>query len=363
VEGPKIHRIVLTGGPCAGKTTALAKMTERLESCGFRVFRVPEMATLFFMAGATPQNVDPLYFQQALMRMQMRLEDGIHGLAQAEKTNAVVLCDRGTMDSAAYVWADQWTALLDEQNWNPVLLRDSRYDAVLFLSSAAGKPETSEFYITSNNAARKEGVEQAAALDKRTLDAWMGHPHVRIVGSYPSFEEKIRRAVATLCRTVGIPEPLEIERKYLVKSIGRLPESAQMVEIEQVYLDGESGERIRRRTQHNNSIYIHTIKRRISATTRHEVERQIAPREYIALKGRADPLRQTIRKQRTCFVHEGLYFELDVFETPHIGLKLLEIELEHENDKVPLPPFIEIDREVTEDPLYTNRQLALGVAR
>ena len=49
------------GGPCAGKTTALERVRKHLEESGFRVFTVPEVATLFFANGATV--CDPLEVQ------------------------------------------------------------------------------------------------------------------------------------------------------------------------------------------------------------------------------------------------------------------------------------------------------------
>ena len=47
---PKIWKVVLTGGPCAGKTTALTSIMERLSGI-MPVFCVPEMATITFKAG------------------------------------------------------------------------------------------------------------------------------------------------------------------------------------------------------------------------------------------------------------------------------------------------------------------------
>lgn len=46
----KVWKVVLTGGPCAGKTTALSDIMERFSS-HMSVFCVPEMATLTFRAG------------------------------------------------------------------------------------------------------------------------------------------------------------------------------------------------------------------------------------------------------------------------------------------------------------------------
>ena len=51
-SGPGLHRVLLTGGPCAGKTTIMAKLTSVLENKGYRVFCVPEAATLLSLGGA-----------------------------------------------------------------------------------------------------------------------------------------------------------------------------------------------------------------------------------------------------------------------------------------------------------------------
>ncbi len=51
-----LYRICLTGGPCAGKTTALAQLTSIIEKRGFAVYSVPEAATMLMKAGAMIDN-------------------------------------------------------------------------------------------------------------------------------------------------------------------------------------------------------------------------------------------------------------------------------------------------------------------
>ena len=51
-----IYRVCLTGGPCAGKTTALVSLTESLIKEEFNVLTVPEAATLMMSAGAFIQT-------------------------------------------------------------------------------------------------------------------------------------------------------------------------------------------------------------------------------------------------------------------------------------------------------------------
>jgi hypothetical protein len=106
----RVYRVVLTGGPCAGKTTALARLTERLEDFGFKVFRVPEAATLLQNGGlsfAGLRQEQVIDMQAHLMRVQFSLEEEFDGIARAttrfSDAPSVLLCDRGLMDGRAYV--------------------------------------------------------------------------------------------------------------------------------------------------------------------------------------------------------------------------------------------------------------------
>lgn len=46
-----IKRIVLTGGPCAGKTTGIAILRDRLASLGYKVIVLEEPATALMQSG------------------------------------------------------------------------------------------------------------------------------------------------------------------------------------------------------------------------------------------------------------------------------------------------------------------------
>jgi CYTH domain-containing protein len=160
---------------------------------------------------------------------------------------------------------------------------------------------------------------------------------------------------------VESPAPKEIERKFLLKTAPlSLPVHSEAFEIEQTYLlhQGEGVARVRRRSSHGNSVYTHTSKRPLGAGQREEIERQITGLEYLGYLEQADPGRQSIRKQRTCFLWEQQYFELDLFRSPAEGMALLELELDHIDQPIQLPPFLKIEREVTEDPAFLNSELA-----
>ena len=74
-----ITRICLTGGPCAGKTTALAELSLVLNQMGFRVLQVPEALTILKKGGVqtdpTQMNfIQAVKFEKLLMKLQMDLE-------------------------------------------------------------------------------------------------------------------------------------------------------------------------------------------------------------------------------------------------------------------------------------------------
>ena len=111
-----VHRIVLTGGPCGGKTTALSHITDRFKSLGYNVYVVPETATTFILGGVNiGELAEDQYvrFQTALTRTQMAMEDSFLELARAASRPALVVYDRGTMDASAFMSPVMWQAVLN----------------------------------------------------------------------------------------------------------------------------------------------------------------------------------------------------------------------------------------------------------
>lgn len=160
----------------------------------------------------------------------------------------------------------------------------------------------------------------------------------------------------------------EIERKFVLDEAPDLTTpllaDGRRLEIDQTYLlagrDGSERVRAVRETGRDER-YFHTRKRRLSALSREEDEREIDRTRYLGLRERSDPERGTIRKTRVIFPHAAHVFELDLFESPP-GLVLLEVELAAEDEPVELPPFPGL-REVTGDDRYLNSELARRVAR
>ena len=359
-----VFTLVLTGGPCGGKTTSMAHLSELLEGLGYRVFLVPEAATLMMTSGASPLGGprDRLLFQRNLIKLQMSLEDCFTELARGCGQPAVVLCDRGTMDTSAYLSAELWQTLLTENGWTEVELRDGRYDAVIHLVTAALGAEP--FYTTENNTVRHETPEQARGLDERLRRAWVGHPRLRVIDNRADFQDKVRRVSDALCHVIQAPAPRgEIERRFLLSEGAELPAGVhhKTFELEQTYLVSTNGgeARVRSRTSAGASSYTHTVKRPQVAGQSILLQRRISGRDFTALRAQADPERQPVHKQRRCFLWQSLYFELDTFFDPSPGLNILEVKVDNPDEEVELPPFLPIEREITGEDEYMSYNLAL----
>ena len=125
-----------------------------------------------------------------------------------------MVCDRGTLDSKVFMDPLEYQNLLRICNLNEIELRDN-CDAVFHLVSAS--KGASEFYTLENNKARSESIEETKISDDRILQAWTGHPHLRVIDNSTDFKEKMHRLLTEIALFLGEPEPFEIERKYLIE--------------------------------------------------------------------------------------------------------------------------------------------------
>jgi predicted ATPase len=190
----KRRRIVLTGGPGGGKTTAADLLRREL---GSRIVVVPEAATILF-AGGFPRasHVDAnRAAQNAIFHVQRNLED----VQSALYPDRVLLCDRGTVDGAAY-WHDGHDAFFRLQGTS-LEGELTRYDAVVFFETAA----VAGLSIEGGNPVRNESLSEAVALDARLRALWSRHPNFTLVPHSSSFLDKIVGALRILQRLIDGP--------------------------------------------------------------------------------------------------------------------------------------------------------------
>ncbi|HZS42695.1 MAG TPA: AAA family ATPase [Candidatus Paceibacterota bacterium] len=367
--GANLYILVLTGGPCGGKTSGLPYIISKLSARGYKVLVVSEVATKFFSSGVGigEHDLTSLEFQEAVLRNILSEEAAVIEIAKIYRDRGqkvVVLCDRGTMDGEAYIGAEAYQKLILKIGETPRNLCEGRYHGVFHLRTAADGAE--EFYTCENNETRRENVDEARILDMKTLNAWSRHFRPRVIDNSTDFQGKMKRLLQEICCCIGEPVPSGVEKKFLIKNfdqnlLKKLNVPLHRTEITQTYLLSdlpENSRRVRKRgTAEEGFLYFFTLKKEEPDASRLSHERIIDRREYETLLEFSDFSRRVIRKTRNCFFWRNQFFELDLFSD---GLVILEVELTEEKEEMELPPLGVLE-DVTHNPRYRNSQLARKV--
>src|SRR3569833_3169239 len=182
------RRVVLTGGPGAGKTAVLEMLPHLV--CPHVVITREAAGILF--SGGFPRRSDvaaKCAVQRAIFHVQLELET----LAAADSP-ALVLCDRGIVDGSAY-----WPG--PDSFWSAVgMTREAalaRYDAVIHLRTPQG-----ENGYGHQNPMRIESATEARAIDACIVEAWADHPRRFVVGATTDFVTKAAQAIALILNEV-----------------------------------------------------------------------------------------------------------------------------------------------------------------
>lgn len=198
----KIVKIVITGGPCGGKSTALAYVKRTAEAAGYRVLTVSETATELIGGGVAPWTCSSnAVYQGFQIALQMAKEEIFLAAAGTMKEEKVlILLDRGLLDNRAYMTGEEFASCLAARGDTEEEYL-SRYDAVFHLVTAADGAEA--FYTTANNAARTETPAEARAVDARLVCAWEKHPCHLIFDNRGDFADKMARLTAAVTRILS----------------------------------------------------------------------------------------------------------------------------------------------------------------
>lgn len=220
---PPVHCFPVTGGPCSGKTTAMSYLQRNQASLfeGHSLLVVPEAATLYHKLGArlpfgTPASSCGQYsseernllWELLLNELKRTLEVQCINEALEAGCPSIVCCDRGIVDSRAYLSSDEeYERMLSLGGWSASAV-SARYDHVFHLAMC---PQ--EAYQSENNAARRETYGEALALDQLTWDAWathVPHAHTRVEGEDEGIDSKIAALADAMRRVVAsapVPSP------------------------------------------------------------------------------------------------------------------------------------------------------------
>lgn len=185
-------KIVVTGGPGGGKTTALDLFQRELSS---KVKVVPEAASLLFKCGLSREKEleRKKIFQHSIYKMQLNLEEIFHNTYR----DKVLICDRGTLDGLAYWPNSEESYFATIQSTQKIEI--NRYRAVIFFQTAAAYRED----IRSNNPFRTEDEKLATELDNKLKSTWEMHPNFHYIPADSSFMKKITQGLNTIQHVIN----------------------------------------------------------------------------------------------------------------------------------------------------------------
>lgn len=220
----KTRKVVLTGGPCAGKSEVLDKLAERFKS---KVIIIPEVASGLLRIplrqggpGVPGKDLEWTqewqdHFQEMVFAKQLEIEAKAREFAESLLEPTVILCDRGILDGAAYMRGGREEFL---EKFGLCLSECFRlYDHVIHLRSLATENPREYERLAKTNPSRFETLDQAWVREKMTLAAWQDFPSNSKLGAFPTIEEKADDCARTieweLDRLEGPEENLQEERE------------------------------------------------------------------------------------------------------------------------------------------------------
>lgn len=197
----RIVKIVITGGPCGGKSTLLPKLKIDLPDYGWTPLIVHETASELITGGIAPWTCKSnLEYHLIQMKLQLVKEQLAQQAAEGmDADNIVILCDRGLLDARACMSEGEFRQACnilnytDNKNMNTFIdTLSDRYSAVFHLDTVANG--YSEFYTLANNEARHESIQEAIHQDELTRLAWEGKKNWFLIQNSYNFDTKMCNA-------------------------------------------------------------------------------------------------------------------------------------------------------------------------
>ncbi len=350
----KVPMIVLTGGPCGGKTTSIEYLKEMLKNEGYTVITLSETATDVMNSGIKVQGepdetVEPEVMQETILDLQVVKEDSFQRAAQKIKNNKVViLLDRGILDNRAYISYEKFDKMCVPRCLEISEIME-KYEAVIHLRSVAvDKPRA---YTKATNAVRMENIKDARDRDRRTMESWKAHKHFVEIGNDCEFDEKMDRVKDEVRKVLGLPI-IKARRKFLVSELDfdEILEkgyelSSMLIEYFVGYEDEEKIDIYTKVESIDNDItYSHT-----RITPAETTKRPISKEEYSINKERID--KDPILIHRYLVKEAKKTHRLDLY---HNGLEMVTIEVANQVDP---PSFVKGCQDITEDERFKMENL------
>lgn len=382
----RIEKLVIAGGPCAGKSTGIPMIKKALKALGWMVLVSREVPTSLveehdYVLHGEGKNISLPEFQALVLAQVIKQEDELVERARESKEpKVVILCDRGRYDGLGYMDHDSFYQMAQKTfNHSKDELFGSYSGCVFLMSPAVDRPDLYIKCMSGNPARRETDPRDAVLQNKKSLDACTGVSRLITIDNSGDFEEKMAKAVAVICHFLGnkeyekkwsTGEPLskeEVAELFEINAIHTLPafiSQAYLLLSEEDQEEGVTVCRVRAVTLDDptkNGKYVLTLKGEKQNGGGLENEYSITELKYEQyIRDHFDSAYSVIKKTRFYFVYGGRYFELDVFESPASQSFILELEHLPGEDLsgIKLPNFLGELKDVTSDSMYSNSVIA-----
>lgn len=346
----KITKIVITGGMLSGKSTCCLEVKNHFERIGYKVIIVPSMESILENNGFEDFNN-----YEELLKSRLEFEHTFNNLIQTLDNNKIlVLYDGASLDIRSKCTKREFTTICNALSISLEEVRNS-YDAVFHLKSIA-KWDISLFNKLNNN--KKIDSSLAITLDDKIIDTWIAHANYRMIDCCISIEDKAKKLIHEIAKFLNEDEKFYIEKKYLINipDISYLDKlgGCSKIKMTLTYLNGSTDKcdiKLLLRDEDGKKFYQKIIKGDNKKSTI-----SLSAEEYIDELDDKMIDRNPIIKYRYSFIYHSVYYKIDIFEEKDFAI--LEVDLLGSHEIIHFPSFVEVIKDVSDDPNYKNFNLS-----
>ncbi len=194
----QITKIVLTGGPCSGKSTFLNLAKDYFSKLGYTILIDNESATDLISGGISPATMGMYQFQKYCIALQLKKEELFEMAAhEIQGDKVLIFYDRAILDDKGYVSDEDFKEILSTFDLEEESL-PNRYDLILHLTTSA--KGLTDIYSDETNRARYEDTDGAIIVDDMLLKSWQVHSNRHIIDSELDFDRKMEQAISIITK-------------------------------------------------------------------------------------------------------------------------------------------------------------------
>lgn len=345
--------VCLTGGPCAGKSSVIAKLMAHAQVHNIRVYYHPDTQSLIKSGGFLSElrvmsKSQQLTYVQTILRLQIWNENMFFNLAKMSSKKALIIVERGLLDYKLMLEPELWEGLLNENGWKEADLSDSRYHLVMHLETAATGAE--EIFNKWN-----EGTWTLASArehDSKLKDVWIKHHSFRALRNMKGlqgFEHKMEEAVKDILIYTNPASVRSCKRKFLVECDDPklwVKENYAQDKIETTYLQPSASdqefEKVEARVgKDGDSIFMRKLSFKPDEQSKEITKNRsvLTPREYLFCLNRAIN-KEKVVKTRYSFLYKNHHYALTKYQGKREWIML--VLTYSKDDAVHVPAFVRL---------------------